>query len=144
MRTLGLGVALALAATMSGGAAPQSIKLVGCLYHDSPASSALATNATEVTAFKLTAIDAAAFHSATSSAGYDATGPAEMRLQDDGDFTVLLDHVGRRVEVKGRFVEDPSTVRPVNGLAVSAQGIVPWLPVLRVTSINTVAESCRY
>ena len=144
MTRLSLGVALVFAATLSGSAAPKSIKLVGCLYHDTPASSALATSASQVTAFKLTAIDAAAFHSAASSAGYDASGPAELRLQDDGDFTVLLDHVGRRVEVKGHFIEDPSTVRPANGLAVTAQGIVPWLPVLRVTSIDTIADTCRY
>jgi hypothetical protein len=137
---LGLVVAAALAAAASDS---HSVKLVGCLEHDTPASSALATSASQITAFALTEIDAAAFHSAASSAGIDASGPAAVRLQDDGDFTTLLDHVGRRVEVKGRFIEDSSTVRPAKGLAITAQGTVPWLPVLRVTSVNTVAKACH-
>jgi hypothetical protein len=144
MRTLSLSVALIFAATLSGGAESKSVKLVGCLDHDTPASSALATSAMQVTAFRLSAIDAAAFRAATSSAGLDASGPAELRLQDSGDFTILLDHVGRRVEVTGKFVEDPSTVRPANGLAITAQGPVPWLPVLRVSSVHKIADTCRY
>jgi len=143
MRTLGLGVALAFAATLSGGADSKSIKLVGCLEHDTPASSALATSAMQVTAFRLSAIDANAYKAATSSVGFDASGPAQLRLRADDEFN-LLDRVGQRVEVTGKFEEDPSTVRPANGLAVTAQGVVPWLPVLRVTSVHKIAETCRY
>ena len=144
MRRLRFGLGLVIAATLATGATEsKSVKLVGCLDHDTPASSALATSASQITAFALTEIDAAAFHSVASSAGIDASGPAALRLQDDGDFTKLLDHAGRRVEVKGRFIEDPSTARPANGLAVTAQGSVPWLPVLRVSSVNTVAKTCH-
>lgn len=145
MRALSLGVALAFAATLSGGADSKdskSIKLVGCLEHDTPASSALATTASQVTAFKLSAIDPNEFKSATGSAGIDTSGPAELRLRSDDDFK-LLDHVGRRVEIKGRFEDDPSTARPAGGLAISAQGVVPWLPLLHVSSVNTVDSACR-
>jgi len=143
MRTLGLGVVLAFAATLSGGADSKSIKLVGCLEHDTPASSALATSAMQVTAFRLSAIDANAYKAATSSVGFDASGPAQLRLRADDEFN-LLDRVGQRVEVTGKFEEDTSTVRPANGLAVTAQGVVPWLPVLRVTSVHKIADTCRY
>ncbi len=142
MRALSLGVVLAFAATLSGGADSKTIKLVGCLEHDTPASSALATSASQVTAFKLSAIDPNEFKSATGSAGIDTPGPAELRLRSDDDFK-LLDHVGRRVEVKGRFEDDSSTARPAGGLAVSAQGVVPWIPLLRVSSINTIDSACR-
>ena len=143
MRTLTLCVGLLAAAAFAGGATEsKSVKLVGCLEHDTPASSALATSASQVTAFKLSAIDPDAFKSATGSAGIDTAGPAELRLRSDDDFE-LLDHVGRRVEVKGRFEDDPSTARPAGGLAVSAQGVVPWLPLIRVSSINTIDSTCR-
>lgn len=143
MRTLTFCVGLLVAAALAVGATQgKSVKLVGCLEHDTPASSAAATNAIQVTAFKLSAIDANAFKTATASAGIDATGPAELRLRSSDDFT-LLDRVGRRVEVTGKFDEDPSTTRPPKGLAVTAQGVVPWLPVLRVSSVNTIASTCQ-
>ena len=145
MKTLNLGVGVLFVAALAIGATSSSpkVKLVGCLEHDTPASSALATSASHVTAFRLSGIDASAFKAAVESAGLDDSGPAELRLRADDEFE-LLDHVGRRVELKGRFWEDPSTVRPANGgLAVSALGIVPWLPVLHVTSIDTISQSCR-
>ncbi len=143
MRTLNLGLGLLVAAALASGATEsKSVKLVGCLEHDTPASSAMATNASQITAFKLSAIDPNDFKAATSSAGIDTPGPAELRLRSDDDFK-LLDHVGRRVEIKGRFEDDPSTTRPAGGLAISAQGVVPWLPLFRVTSLDTVASTCR-
>jgi hypothetical protein len=110
----------------------KSIKLVGCLEHDSPASSALATSASQVTAFKLSAIDPndsnprpgpRASYSGTANCG---CGPTT---------TSTFDHVGRRVEVKGRFEDDPSTAgrRRSGGLGARYRAVAPLLRVSRST-----------
>ena len=117
MRTLTLCVGLLVAAAFAGGATEsKSVKLVGCLEHDTPASSALATSASQVTAFKLSAIDPDAFKSATGSAGIDTAGPAELRLRSDDDFE-LLDHVGTSCGGQG-----PIRGRPEHGEAGGRSG----------------------
>ncbi len=131
-----VGVAVTAAVQPTASSESKSIKLVGCLERDTPASSAGATTASAITAFKLTGIDANSFKGA-GPGGKDLTA---VRLWSKEEFE-LIDHVGREVEVEGKFAADAATPPPGN--VITAQGPVEWLPVLTVSSFHTVASSCK-
>ena len=115
------------------------IKLVGCLEHDNPASSAAARNASEITAFRLGGVDP----NAAKSAGALGTDLTAVRLRADDEFE-LFDRVGRTVEVTGRFVQDEAgTPESAKLMVVSAQGVLVPLPILYVTSVHTLSHSCH-
>ncbi len=122
---------------------PQKIKLVGCLEFGGPLSSAAAINASQVTAFTLTGIDPTLLKSMAASAGMDINASPEVRLRKGDEFD-LLDHVGRRVQVTGKFADRAVAPLPlVDSVVVTSRGTVTWIPVIEVSSLHTVADTCR-
>lgn len=149
MKGLNLAVAVAVAAAVATGVTlhsaalqsstsseSKSMKITGCLERDTPASSAGATTASEITAFKLTGIDPNTFKGA-GPGGKDLT---EIRLWSKEEFE-LIDDVGHKVEVSGKFADQAAA--PVAGNVVTAQGPVVWMPVFEVSSFHSVAATCR-
>jgi hypothetical protein len=130
------GVVLSAAVQSSTSSESKSMKLVGCLERDTPASSAGATTASDITAFKLTGIDASAFKGA-GPGGKDLT---EVRLWSKEEFE-LIDHVGKQVAVDGKFADQAAAPPPGN--VVTVQGPVIWMPVFDVSSFHSVASSCK-
>ena len=154
MSTSTLGTALVLAASVAGAvgargatlqmsdttAASNVVKFTGCLERDAPVASASAGDASAITTFRLTGVDAASLKNALGSAGAALTGPPALRLLSTHE-SELYDRLDRRVEVTGRLIDEGPEARKL--VVVTAQGSIGWTPAMRVSSVRTIAPACK-